>query len=561
MLEYLHVKNLALLEECELSFGPGLNILTGETGAGKSVLLGSVNLALGARADKDMIRSGAEEAYVELGFSVNDDIINRLRAMDISCDEDTVYISRKLSATKNVFKINGEISTARQVKELAASLIDIHGQHEHQSLLSNERQREMLDAFGGDCVTEKLAEVATLCREYEKLRKELDSLNEMAEGRERKISLLKYECDEISNANLVLGEDAELEERFHRMVSGEKLVDSTKEALEIISSERGNCVSSDISRAIQTIKKASSLDDSLNSIFEKLCEAEELIGDVSVELSSYIDSLEFEPDEFVKVEERLNEINSLKSRFGNTIDKILAYYDDKLVELDKLTNMDEYLTKISEKTDAAMAAYLKSACELSSIRKETAKRFSNDLTNELMSLNFNAISFESLVAPDESVVSPKGYDSIEFMISTNQGEPRKPMKNVASGGELSRIMLGIKTILAKEDNIDALIFDEIDAGISGKTAWEVSRKLNKLSNEHQILAITHLAQIAAMADSHYEIVKDTKDNRTYTFINLLDKEGEISELARLLGADASDVAALSNAQELKDRARMEKTGE
>lgn len=558
MLEYLHVKNLALLEECELTFGPGLNILTGETGAGKSVLLGSVNLALGARADRDMIRSGHDEAYVELGFSVTDEIRSKLNGMDISCEDSTVYISRKLSTTKNVFKINGEVATSKQVKELASSLIDIHGQHEHQSLLSNDRQREMLDAYGGEAVSLAADDVKDACKTYETLKKEMDSALLLAEGRERQISLLKYECDEISEASLIEGEDTEIEERYRRMMSSEKLLGLTEEALNVVSSDNGECISSLLSYAIQNIRKASSMDDSLDELCSKLSDAEELIGDFSIALSSYIGDLEFEPGEMEEVESRLNLINSLKSRFGNSIPKILTYYDEKTEELNKLENLDKYLQDITAKTNAAKEDYYSKAAKLTKERKKAAEGFSKALSEELMSLNFSRVSFEACVNTDLTIISSKGSDSVEFIISTNPGEEMHPMKNVASGGELSRIMLGIKTLLAKEDHIDSLIFDEIDAGISGRTAWEVSKKLNKLASEHQVIAITHLAQIAAMADRHYEILKETRDNRTFTFINLLDSEGEIAELARLLGSDAPDDAALSNARELKEKAKAGK---
>lgn len=558
MLEYLHVKNLALLEECELSFGPGLNILTGETGAGKSVLLGSVGLALGARADKDMIRNGSDEAYVELGFSVNDDIVSKLSEMDITCEDSTVYISRKLSQTKNVFKINGEVSSARQIKELASLLIDIHGQHEHQSLLSNERQREMLDAFGGDSIFKLSERVRECYKTYIELNDKLSEASAMADGREREISLLKYECDEIASAELVEGEDIELEERYRKMVSSEKLLGFTNEALSVISSDDGQSVSAGLSYAIQSLKRASVMDESLSEYCDKLLEAESLIGDFSIDISEYIDSLEFEPEEFTKTEERLNLINSLKVRFGNSISKIQAYYNEKTEKLEQLNNLETYLSDLTTKTEEAKKVYFEAAKNLSQERKKVALKFSKALTEELLALNFASVSFDAKVISDNEVVSAKGIDSIDFMISTNPGEPIKSMKSVASGGELSRIMLGIKTILAKEDSIDSLIFDEIDAGISGRTAWEVSKKLSKLSKEHQVIAITHLAQIAAMADSHYEIVKQVENNRTFTSINKLDEEGELKELARLLGTDSPDDAALTNARDLKEKAKAGK---
>lgn len=558
MLEYLHVKNLALLEECELILGPGLNILTGETGAGKSVLLGSVNLALGARGDKEMIRQGADEAYVELSFSMNDEVRVKLAEMDISADDDAVFISRKITQTKNVFKINGEIATAKQVKEIAGELIDIHGQHEHQSLLSNVRQREMLDAYGGELIAKQLSIVSEACKNVSALKVELSEAEALGSGREREISLLRYECEEIENANLVVGEDEELEENYKRMLASEKLMDASNEALSYISSDQSECASSLISRALNSLRRASNVDESLIDLVDKLSEAEELIGDFSISMADYIDGLEYAPEEFSETEERLNLINSLKSRFGNSIPEILASYEGKRTTLDKLENLEGYINKLKSDYDNALSIYLSEARKLSNLRKETSLKFSKELTLELEALSFLEVSFEALVSSDEEVISNKGFDTIEFMISTNPGNPKRPMKQIASGGELSRIMLGIKAILAREDSIDALIFDEIDAGISGRTAWEVAKKLNKLSKEHQVIAITHLAQIAAMADSHYEIVKGVVDGSTKTMINKLSEDGEIKELARLLGSDELDEASIKNAKELKDKAKAGK---
>ena len=558
MLEYLHVKNLALIRECELEFSEGLNILTGETGAGKSVLLGSVNLALGAKADKDMIRQGETEASVELCFSKSKEAGEALREMEISDEDDTVLISRKITETKSVFKINGEIATAKQVKELAGSLIDIHGQHEHQSLLKNSRQLKMLDAYGGEALEAALLKTAECAHRLNELKTELDEAVERSEGREREISLLEYECKEIEAAKLVPGEDDELEENYRRMQSSEKLLNYTGEALNLVSGDSGEDAGALISRAVQAMRRVESMDASSSEILSKLEEAEELIGDFSLDISKYMDSLEFSPEEFAKTEERLNLINSLKVKFGATIEKILDYYEEKSSELEKLNHLDEYLEELKEKTGKAAMEYKAAAADLSKLRHSAAESFSKDLTAELLSLSFLEADFSADIMTDEAVVSENGFDKVEFMISTNPGEPRRPMRNVASGGELSRIMLAIKTILAAKDSIDSLIFDEIDAGISGRTAWEVSKKLSGLSKAHQVIAITHLAQIAAMADTHFEIEKSVSDGRTVTNITKLDADGEIRELARLLGTDSADEKTKENARELKAKANAEK---
>ncbi|MCR5312017.1 MAG: DNA repair protein RecN [Lachnospiraceae bacterium] len=558
MLEEIHVKNLALIEESRIEFGKGLNILTGETGAGKSVLLGSVNLALGARADKDLIRTGAEEASVSLVFSLSDDVRALLSEWDIPCDDDSVVISRKFSATKNVFKINGEPSNARRVKELAELLIDIHGQHEHQSLLSTVRQLEMLDAFGGKKVSEAKLEVRKAAERLLALDEELEELNSKQRERNRETDLLQYEVNEIDSANIVIGEDTELEERYRMMVSSEKLMEHLSEAMNLLAGEGMESAGSMISRSIQALNRAGSDSTEISSIASKLSDAEALIGDSAIELSRFLGKLEFSNEEFSETEERLNLLNSLKNRFGDDLETVLKYRDEKEAELEKLLNLEEYLQKTQKLRDEALKAYRTAAGELTRLRTGASKAFSEKLLAELKELSFPDVRFEIAIDSDEEKISTNGFDSVEFMISANLGEPIKPMKNVSSGGELSRIMLGIKTILAGEDGIDALIFDEIDAGISGRTAWEVARKLNRLSKEHQVIAITHLAQIAAMADTHFEISKESSAGKTVTDIRKLDRDGEIGELARLLGTNEAGEATLTNAKELKERADAEK---
>ena len=554
MLEYMHVRNLALIKDCEISFTKGLNILTGETGAGKSVLLGSVNLALGAKADKEIIRTGEEEAFVELVFSLNESARKTLESMEIEADDGCVYVSRKITQTKNIFKINGEVVPARQVKELAGGLLDIHGQHEHQSLLNNIKQRDMIDAFGGEKVKDALNAVSLACERYEELKDELDKAEHMSEGREREISLLKYECDEIEAAALKPGEDEELEDAYKKMQASEKLLGYVNESMALVSSGADGDAGSLISRALGLMRKASATDEGAEHMAEVLAGVEDMLGDFSLEASRYAESLEFSEEDFARTEERLNTINGLKLKFGSTIEKILAYYDEKSAELEKLENLTEYIEKLKKETDASLAQYREKAQTLSALRKSAAADFSKLLAEELKSLSFLDSRFDVAFEGEADTVSKTGFDKIEFMISTNPGEPIKPIKNVASGGELSRIMLAIKTILAKKDEVDALIFDEIDAGISGRTAWEVAGRLSKLSREHQVIAITHLAQIAASADSHFEIVKSVDEGSTVTNILRLDGDGEIRELARMLGSDSLDEATLSNARELKQKA-------
>ena len=549
MLESLKVKNLALIENCEIEFTEGLNILTGETGAGKSILLGSVNLALGTRAEGDVIRSGADEALVELVFSSSPRTDAILKELDLPVD-DVVLITRKITPSKSIYKINGETVISKQVKELATALIDIHGQHEHQSLLNTSRQLKMLDAFAKDDTESLLLNVAKAAKEYKETVEKLSEAESKSEGRDREISLLEYELNEIEEADLKPGEDVEAEAEYKRLSSAEKLKESVSEAQGLISDGNSSDAGSLLSRAIGALEKAASLDESAEKLKEILTQAESLFGDFSLEAYKYCENLEYDPEEFERLENRLDTINTLKSKFGRTIEDVLKYRDEKSDELEKLKNLDEYLESLRKEVAAKKAEYASLAEKLSEVRRKSAKVFEEELIKTLEGLNFSQVKFEVAITSDKERISANGFDDIEFMISTNPGEPVKPVKNVASGGELSRIMLGIKTILAGVDDIDSLIFDEIDTGISGITAREVGKRLKELSTKHQVIAITHLAQIAALADTHFVIEKNVEGGKTKTEISLMDDDQRLKELARLLGGDENSKAALDNAREL-----------
>lgn len=554
MLESLKVKNLALIENCELEFSEGLNILTGETGAGKSILLGSVNLALGARAEGNVIRNGADEALVELVFSNSPEVSAVLKEMDLPYEDESIIITRKITPTKSSFKINGETVVARQVKEIATELMDIHGQHEHQSLLNVKKQRDMIDAFGGEEIASSLLNVSALTKQYKEIKSEYEEALSKSAGRDREISLLEYEVNEIEEACLIPDEDEELEENYKRMQSSERLTAFSQEAIQYVSSDSGEDAGSLISHALMAMNRVVQIDDGAQEIEEDLRRAEEALGDFSIKLSRYIDNLEYDEEEFERVSERLNVINSLKMKFGNRIEDILSYCEQKKQTLDQLRNLEEYLAELKNKLSKTKEEYVSAATNLSTLRKKSAEEFSKQLTEALKELNFLDVKFEVSVTSDYEDVNQKGADGIEFMVSTNPGEPIKPVKDVASGGELSRIMLGIKSILAEKDNIDSLIFDEIDTGISGVTAREVGKKLSKLSKRHQVILITHLAQIAALADTHFIISKGVVDNKTTTSIDKVTGDELIHELARLLGGDSTSVAAINNAIELKENA-------
>ena len=558
MLQSLHVKNLALMEETSVTFGEGLNVLTGETGAGKSLLLGSVNLALGAKFEKEMLRKGAESAQVELAFSGNDLIRERLLSMELEPEEDgSVLITRKMQVGKSVFRINGEVVTAKQVKELAEILIDVHGQHEHQSLLHKKKHLEILDAFGGKEAQEACEEAAKAYKEWKALEKTLreEGLDEKERAREQ--SLAEYEVREIEDAALKAGEDEELEDAYRLMVNGQKIMEALGESYSYTGSDGAG---SALSRALRALSGVSEYDKRLSQLAEQLSEVDSLLADYNRDLADYMQDVTFDEGALRETEDRLNLINRLKEKYGNTIEDILAYGEERRAYLTKLEDYDAYLEGLREQVKKAKAKLDKACSALTAIRKKNAKVLTAQLVAALEQLNFLKVDFEIHVQELEEPTE-KGKDDVEFLISTNPGEERRPLGMVASGGELSRIMLAIKTVLAKRDEVDALIFDEIDAGISGRTAWQVSKQLGKVAGAHQVICITHLPQIAAMADVHFLIEKSTDGSSTATNVRLLSEEEATGELARLLGSDGLSDAALNNAKEMRAQALSQKADE
>ena len=560
MLVSLHVKNLALIEETEVEFGEGLNILTGETGAGKSILIGSVNLALGARFDKDMLRQGAESALVELLFSCPPQeraLREKLQELEIPMEEDTVLISRRMQPGKSVLRINGETVSARQVKEVAELLIDIHGQHEHQSLLHKKKHMEILDAYGGQEAQEALAAAAQCHREMTRIAQERAKNILDQETLKREQDLLAFECQEIQEAALRPGEDEILEENYRRMTNGKKITEALDEVRQYAGNEEGGAGSA-LSRALRCIHGITEYDSRLEQMAEQLTQIDDLLSDCNRDMAQYSDTLVWDEQDFRQTEDRLNCINRLKDKYGSTLEQILQVYEQKCQRLEKLADYDLYMSELERKLSQAEEE-LSQACEkLTAIRRESAVGLTKVLTGALQGLNFLTVQLEIRVL-DRQPITAKGWDEVEFLISTNPGEAVKPLAQIASGGELSRIMLAIKTVLAGRDDIDTLIFDEIDAGISGKTAWKVSEQLNCVARAHQVICITHLPQIAAMADRHFVIEKTASEDSTVTDIRLLAGDENLQELGRLLGSDGMTDAVLGNAREMRQQALKHKT--
>ena len=552
MLLELHVKNLALVERADVEFGEGLNILTGETGAGKSIILGSVNLALGGKAPKEMIRKGEDYAYVELVFSITEPEKRRsLEERDIFLPKDgTLVISRKIMPSRSVSRINDETVTSGRLKEITSLLLDIHGQHEHQSLLYRSKHLEILDDYQNVRIQPLKAKIKETYDSFTSLEKKLAGFSSDEETRLREADFLRFEINEIESAALKEGEEEELAASYRLFMNSRKIVEALSAAYESVTG-------ADISAAIRGVEEAVGYDGRLNNIRDQLYDAEAILNDIAHGISAYMDDLTFDEEEFARIGERLDLIRGLQAKYGSTTEEILENLEEKKKRLEELENFDVLKKKTEERLENARNELEKLCTELSEIRKKASKELTEKIKQGLEDLNFMGVEF-SIAFTRLERYTPNGFDEVEFMISTNPGEPIRPLAMVASGGELSRIMLAIKTVLADSDNIPTLIFDEIDTGISGRTAQKVSEKLCYIAGRHQVLCITHLPQIAAMADVHFEIAKETKDGRTITAIRRLSEEEMVMELARLLGGVQITDAVIENAREMKRLAKGKK---
>lgn len=559
MLINLHVKNLALIKEVDVDFTNGLIVLTGETGAGKSLILGSVNIALGNKVSKDMIRTGEDFSIVELTFSVKNEMIQKIKNMDIFIGEDnTVTVTRKITEGRSVSKINGETVNINTLKTVMGMLVDIHGQHDHQSLLYPQNHLKILDKYAKDDLAKEKKKLKEIHTDYLALKKRLDSYDMDESMRAREIEFAKYEVDEINLADLKLEEDIRLEEEFKKLSGSQSISAGLSEIYQYLSYESDNGAGALIGRAVSCVNSLKGFDEKIEQFRDSICDIDSLCRDITSEIMDYSSSLDYDPAYVKEVEERLDTINHLKLKYGRTIADILKYRDEKQVYLDELNNYNAEIEKINLQLEN-LENQMKQICEsLSTKRQKAAFTLEKLVTEALVDLNFLSVSFKIEISKKDSYTE-NGFDNVEFMISTNPGEPLKPLTKVASGGELSRIMLAIKSILATEDEIDTLIFDEIDTGISGKTASMVAEKLAKISTNHQVICISHLSQIAAMADNHYLIEKKLENDVTTTNIYQLNREESIRELVRINGDGTVTGAAISHAMEMKDMADRTKS--
>lgn len=558
MLVNVNVKNLALINKVDVFFGEGLNIMTGETGAGKSIIIGSVLIALGGKIPKDIVRDESKEAVIELVFQIQSETLKeKLRESGVETDEEgNIIISRKIVNGRSTIKVNGENYTTGNLKKITEFLIDIHGQHDHQSLLKTGRQLEILDDFAGDEITELKENIKQEYNTYSHLLNEWKEFDIDDDKRNREISFIRFEIDEIEHAHLKQGEYEETETQYKKISSAKNILEKMSEVYDLIGADSFDSVSDRISNAYRIAQSACELDGDISGITDSLADLESICEDTRRAVKDYVDSMSFDEEQAKAVADRLDELNHLRQkyeterRYDDPVLNILAYKASQEEKLDKLENIENRKKELEERLDSTKAKLTKLSEKLTKTRKNCGKEMGKKIVEVLKGLNFLDARFDIIFKETEGF-GVNGRDEIEFMISTNPGEDLRPLKEVASGGELSRIMLGIKTIMASKDEIETLIFDEIDTGISGRTAQMVAGRLKEISKIHQIICITHLPQIAAMADYHFLIEKNVIEGNTETNITMLEEEASIDELARMLGGAKITSAVKENAREMK----------
>lgn len=560
MLLNLHVKNLAIIDEIEVEFSEGLNVLTGETGAGKSIIIGSINIALGGKVSKDIIRTGTEFALVELTFLAEDsEQINSLEKLGITLEEDVVVISRKITKCRTINRVNGETVSVSMLKSIADILIDIHGQNEQQSLLYKNKHMEIVDRYAAEKMCGRDMEFSEMYRQYKDMLVKYSEKEMSEEERLREVSFIRYELEQIEQAHLVKGEEEKLQERYRYLSNANEIKSGINEVYSLVEDSYGDSqsVSQMLGRSSHILAKISGYDERLKELARQIADIDELIMDFNRDLQEYASDMDENGEEFAEVETRLDLVRTIKSKYGATTELVENYAKDLENKLEKYEAYEEYRANLEKKIEIYKIKLEKLGESISKIRKKCSAELEKRITDALIDLNFLQVKFEIAVRELDEFNS-KGKDEVEFMISTNPGEDLKTIGQAASGGELSRIMLAIKAVLAEHDSIGTLIFDEIDVGISGRTAQKVAEKMAFIGHSHQVICISHLAQIAAMADHNYLIEKNNSLNKTSTVIRQLEGDEIVEEIARILGGAKITDAVLESAREMKQLADIEK---
>lgn len=550
MLESLRVENLALIEKEEIEFSEGLNVLTGETGAGKSIILGALDLALGGKANRGMIRDSDKDAFVEAVFSLNESEEKKLADADFETFDGQIVLSRRIKGTKSVARINGETVPAARLVTAGELLIDIYGQSEHQSLSDPKKHLPLLDSFVKKDLDTVLEKLSPVYKEYSSLQKELKEADVDESERKRDISYLTHVSEEIEEAALRPGEDEELEEKYRKMSGAQKVARSLSEVDGLLYGQAD--VLSLIGQSQRALSEINDYDDSIQNLSQTLGDAYDILDGFSHDLRDTVDDLTFDPQEFDEVSKRLDLINDLKSKYGRTIEDVIQAKSDADQKLEQLNDHEAYMASLQKKIQDAQSRLDALCIEAEQIRQKGAGELSAQVKESLKNLNFLKADFE--VSLSRKNYTDRGFNTAQFMISTNPGETPKPLSQVASGGEMSRIMLALKTVLASADDIGTMIFDEIDTGISGRTASAVARELKKVSVGRQVILITHLPQIAALSDRHFLIEKSATNDSTVSSIRPLSEDEITTELARMIGGDVITDAVIESAKELRSGA-------
>lgn len=552
MLAQLTIENIALIDKLELDLKNGLNILSGETGAGKSIIIDSLNFVLGERADKSLIRYGTDYAIVQAVFEeyVTPSVSEYLDDIGIEC-EDVLIIRRKMSVDgKNECRINGRVSTLSILKGLTELLVDIHGQHEHQSLLKSANHIKLLDDIGAAKIASVKQDVAKEHTRYVALKRELSRFGDESE-RERKLDILSFQIDEIEKADVKDDEEDELLQARKRIRNMEKIMSALSDAKNTLDGYDSSSVSASIKNSSNLLGTISSYDDTVAPLIDRLDDAKIEIKDIADTLSDMLERLDFDARSAEKIEERLEVVRNILHKYGGNFDNLQKFYEDAKKEAELLSGAAQTVEDLQVEIEKAKSGLQKSARKLTELRQEVANKFESDITRELKDLGMGGSTFkvDFVTTDDVDQISANGADTIEFLFSANVGEPMKPLAKIISGGEMSRFMLAFKNIVAGVDGIGTMVFDEIDTGISGNISAVVSEKMCNISRDRQVIAVTHMPSLAAMADNHYLIAKSTENGKTLTHINLL--EDDTDEVARLIGGNDYSQFAVPHAKEMK----------
>lgn len=555
MLSNLKISNIAIIKEAVIDFDNGLNVLTGETGAGKSIIIDAINAILGERTSRELIRTGSNNAEVSAFFeNINNDVISVLNEFGIGNEEDnSLLISRKISLDgKNVCKVNGSSVTVSMLKRIGQALINVHGQMDNHNLLNEELHYTYIDSFAEN--TDILEEYLASYNDYCACKKRYDNLIVDEGEKARKIDLLTYQIREIEDADVKVGELEELEKRRKVLQNAEQLISLVNNAVEIINgNDNFSGVADMLNTASNSLVKASAFDETLNNVSDTVAEMSYTIADCASELNSFLYSLDVDPNELDMIEERLDILYKLVKKYGHSETEILEFLEKAQKELDEITFSDKLKEQLEVELEEKYEIMDKSSRKLSANRQKFGDIFIEKVKNELAFLDMVSISFN--IVQNRKQFDETGADEIYFLISANAGEDPKPLSKIASGGELSRIMLAIKNVLASKDNIQTLIFDEVDTGVSGRAAQKIGIKLKEVSKNRQVLCVTHLAQIACFADNHFLISKSESENKTYTKVESLDNSGRIHELARIIGGIEASQLSLDAAAEMIENAK------